>query len=286
MPLRAFLRHVTRYRYERPVQLGPQLVRLRPAPHARSTILSYALTVEPANASIHWHQDPHANYQARLVFPDKTQEFTLTVDLAVELVAFNPFGFLLEPGAETFPFRYTPALSQALAPYLTALPLTPGLAAYLGRIDRTPRPSVAFVVDLNRQLRADVQYLKRAEPGVQAPDDTLARASGSCRDSSWLLVQLLRHLGLAARFVSGYLIELTAGTQTPADSTELHAWCEVYLPGAGWLGLDPTSGLVAGEGHIPLACTPDPASAAPVEGLLERTGVEFTHDMQVTRLMA
>ncbi len=281
MTLHAALRHVTQYRYDRPVQLGPQRVRLRPAPHTRSPILSYALTVEPASASVHWHQDPYANYQARLVFPERTTEFTLTVDLVVELAPFNPFEFFLEPDAANFPFHYEPELAKALAPYRVAEAAGPRLQAYLDGIPRSPRPSVAFLVDLNRRLHADVQYLRRPEPGVQPPEDTLARGSGSCRDSSWLLVQLLRHLGLAARFVSGYLIEMTPGAAT---GDELHAWCEVYLPGAGWLGLDPTSGLVASEGHIPLACTPDPASAAPVEGLLERTGVTFAHHMQVTRL--
>jgi transglutaminase-like putative cysteine protease len=283
MPPHAALRHVTQYRYDRPVQLGPQLVRLRPAPHGRSRVLSYALTVDPDDAHVHWHQDPYANYQARLMLPQRTTRFQITVDLTVELAPFNPFEFFLEPGAVNFPFGYEPALAQALAPYRVAAPATPRLQDYLARIDRTPQPSVAFLVDLNRRLRADIQYLRRHEPGVQTPEETLARGSGSCRDSSWLLVQVLRHLGLAARFVSGYLIELVP---SPAPGHELHAWCEVYLPGAGWLGLDPTSGLVAGEGHIPLACTPEPASAAPVEGLLEPAGVEFTHHLQVTHGVA
>ncbi len=288
MTLRAALHHVTDYRYDRPVQLGPQLVRLRPAPHCRNRILAYDLQVEPASAHIHWHQDPYANYQARLLFPERTQALRVTVDLVVELAPFNPFEFFLEPDAANFPFRYEPALAQALAPYLDTAAPTPRLQAYLAGIDRRPRPSVEFVIGLNQQLHARVRYVKRPEPGVQTPDDTLAQASGSCRDSSWLLVNLLRQLGLAARFVSGYLIQLAPETGAPPgpDATELHAWCEVYLPGAGWLGLDPTSGLVASEGHIPLACTPEPAGAAPIEGLLEKAEVAFSHHMRVTRLQA
>ncbi len=291
MPPQAALRHITHYRYDRPVQLGPQLVRLRPAPHGRSRILSYALSVEPASAHVHWHQDPYANYQARLLFPERTLELRLTVDLVVELTPFNPFAFFLEPDAAHFPFHYEPALAAALAPYRVAEPAAPRLQAYLDRIDRSPQPSVAFLVDLNRRLRADVEYLRRPEPGVQSPEDTLARGSGSCRDTSWLLVQLLRHLGLAARFVSGYLVQFGAGTpaldaaeEEGDGATDLHAWCEIYLPGAGWLGLDPTSGLVASEGHIPLACTPEPAGAAPVEGWVEKAHVTFSHQMQVTRV--
>ncbi|AEG93634.1 DUF2126 domain-containing protein [Ramlibacter tataouinensis] len=291
MSIHAALSHVTHYQYDRPVQLGPQVVRLRPAPHCRSKVVSYSLRVEPALHFINWQQDPFANYQARLVFPEKTREFKVTVDLVVEMAVFNPFDFFLEPSAEKFPFAYEPAVAQELAPYLATEPATPLLRAYLDRVDRTPRATIDFLVALNQQLQRDVRYLIRMEPGVQPPEETLRQASGSCRDSGWLLVQLLRHLGLAARFVSGYLIQLTPDVKsldgpsgTSVDFTDLHAWCEVYLPGAGWIGLDPTSGLLAGEGHIPLACTPQPSGAAPVEGLVDEAQVEFSHHMAVTRI--
>jgi transglutaminase-like putative cysteine protease len=291
MPLYAALHHVTDYRYARPVLLGPQRVRLRPAPHSRSRILSYALQVEPASTFVHWHQDPYANYQARLLITQPTQTLRITVDLVVELLPFNPFEFFLEPEAANYPLHYEAPLAQALAPYLSVDAPSPRVQAWLAQIDRRPRPTVEFVVMLNQQLHAHVHSVKRPEPGVQTPEQTLAQGSGSCRDSGWLLVHLLRHLGLAARFVSGYLIQIAPDSHTSPgthglDATELHAWCEVYLPGAGWLGLDPTSGLVATEGHIPLACTPEPAGAAPIEGQLEATEVQFSHHMQVTRLHA
>ena len=291
MSIHAALHHVTHYRYDRPVQLGPQVVRLRPAPHCRSRIISYSLKIEPAQHFINWQQDPFANWQARLVFPDKTTEFKVTVDLVAEMAVYNPFDFFLEPAAEQFPFDYDPLLKEELAPYLARAPQGDLFNHYVAGIDRSPQRTIDFLVGLNQRLQHDIGYLIRLEPGVQTPEQTLHKASGSCRDSGWLLVQLLRHCGLAARFVSGYLIQLKADQKsldgpsgTEVDFTDLHAWAEVYLPGAGWVGLDPTSGLLAGEGHIPLACTPQPSGAAPIEGLVDDARVEFRHDMAVTRI--
>ncbi|NUZ05016.1 DUF2126 domain-containing protein [Piscinibacter koreensis] len=291
MSIHVALNHVTHYRYDRPINLGPQVVRLRPAPHSRTRILSYSMKVEPAKHFINWQQDPQSNYLARLVFPDLTTEFRIEVDLVAEMAVINPFDFFLEPDAEKFPFSYEPELARELEPFLQKLPLTPRFEAYLADIPRTPTPTNDFLVSLNQRLQQDIKYLIRLEPGVQTPEVTLCNASGSCRDSAWLLVQLLRHSGLAARFVSGYLIQLKADVKsldgpsgTEVDFTDLHAWCEVYLPGAGWVGLDPTSGLFAGEGHIPLAASPDPSSAAPVSGLIDECETTFEHHMSVTRI--
>jgi len=291
MSIHVALNHVTHYRYDRPVNLGPQVVRLRPAPHCRSKVISYSLRIEPENHFINWQQDPFANYQARLVFPNPTTEFKVTVDLVVEMAVYNPFDFFLEPAAENFPFQYEELVKQELAPYLVTEAPTPLLKKYLAEIDRSECRTIDFLVRLNQKLQNDIRYLIRMEPGVQTPEETLSNASGSCRDSGWLLVQLMRHCGLAARFVSGYLIQLKPDVKaldgpsgTEVDFTDLHAWCEVYLPGAGWIGLDPTSGLLAGEGHIPLACTPQPSGAAPVEGAVDKCEVEFSHHMEVTRI--
>jgi uncharacterized protein (DUF2126 family) len=285
------LNHVTHYRYDRLVSLSPQSVRLRPAPHCRTRILSYSLSVLPAKHFINWQQDPQANYLARLTFPDKTSELRIEVDLVAEMAVFNPFDFFLEPYAQQFPFNYEAGEARELAPYLSRLAVTPRLSSYLESIPRKKVVTIDFLVELNMRLSRDIRYLIRMEPGVQTPETTLGNASGSCRDSSWLLAQLLRHLGLATRFVSGYLIQLTPDVKSldgpsgpTADFTDLHAWCEVYLPGAGWIGLDPTSGLLAGEGHIPLACTPEPSTAAPVSGLVEESKVEFEHTMKLARV--
>jgi len=285
------LNHKTSYRYDRRIALAPHIVRLRPAPHCRTPILSYSMTVTPANHFINWQQDPFSNYLGRLVFPEKTTEFHVEVDLVAEMIIINPFDFFLEPAAETFPFDYTPDLKQELSPYLAKEPADEKLKAYLAQIDCRPQPTNDFCVALNQRLSRDIRYLIRMEPNVQSCEQTLTSGSGSCRDSAWLLVNILRHLGLAARFVSGYLIQLAQDVKSldgpsgpEADFTDLHAWTEVYLPGAGWVGMDPTSGLFAGEGHIPLACSPQPQSAAPITGALDECEVDFSHSMSVRRI--
>ncbi|HKC30237.1 MAG TPA: transglutaminase family protein, partial [Burkholderiales bacterium] len=291
MSIHVALNHVTHYRYDRAIALSPQVVRLRPAPHSRTPVLSYSLRVTPANHFVNWQQDPQSNWLARIVFPERARELKLEVDLIAEMSVINPFDFFLEPYAEKFPFQYEDRQLHELTPYLVKLPATPLFKAYLAEVPREPKPTNQFLVELNHRLQKDVRYVIRFEPGIQTPEETLALGSGSCRDSGWLLVQLLRHLGLAARFVSGYLIQLKPDVKplegpagTGMDFTDLHAWCEVYLPGAGWVGLDPTSGLLAGEGHIPLACTPEPASAAPLTGLTEQCQAEFSHAMKVDRV--
>jgi uncharacterized protein (DUF2126 family)/transglutaminase-like putative cysteine protease len=291
MAIHVALYHKTHYRYDRGVSLGPQIVRLRPAPHCRTPILSYSLNLRPRPHFVNWQQDPHGNYLARVLFPEKTRELMVEVDLVAETAVFNPFDFFLEASAEQFPFSYEPWLEKDLAPFLEAGAAGSGLRDFVATIDRRRRRTVDFLVDLNSRLSKEIAYVIRLEPGVQTPEETLRVQRGSCRDTGWLLVQVLRQLGLAARFVSGYLIQLTPDI-TPlegpagaaADFTDLHAWAEVYLPGAGWVGLDPTSGLLAGEGHIPLAATPDPVSAAPITGALDECEAALAHEMHIRRI--
>ncbi len=291
MPIHVSLHHVTTYRYDKLINLGPQVIRLKPAPHCRTRILSYALRVTPASHFLNWQQDPFANYLARVVVPEKTREFQVEVELVAEMSVYDPFDFFLEPAAETFPFKYAADLKADLAPYLRAEPVGPKLTTFLKNMPHRARRSIDFLVEINTRLHRKVSYTIRMEPGVQTPEETLTLCSGSCRDTAWLMVQVFRHFGLAARFVSGYLIQLKPDveavdgpTGAAQDFTDLHAWCEVYLPGAGWIGLDATSGLLAGEGHIPIACTPEPSSAAPISGALDECEVEFEHQMSALRV--
>ncbi|MBJ7338536.1 transglutaminase family protein [Mycolicibacterium sp.] len=300
MGIKVALEHRTSYTFDRLVEVFPHVVRLRPAPHSRTPIEAYSLQVEPADHFVNWQQDAFGNFLARLVFPTRTRELTITVGLIADLKVINPFDFFIEDFAETWPFEYPKALLEDLKPYLRPVDEDdegsgPGELTKDWVRNFVVRPgtrTIDFLVALNGAINADVGYSLRMEPGVQTPDFTLRTAIGSCRDSAWLMVSVLRELGLAARFVSGYLVQLTSDVQAldggpsgpVADFTDLHAWTEVYIPGAGWIGLDPTSALFAGEGHIPLSATPHPASAAPITGATEPCETTLDFSNIVTRV--
>lgn len=291
MTIRVAIQHETEYNFDRAISLSPHILRLRPAVHSRTPIHAYTLKIEPENHFINWQQDPFGNFLARLVFPEKTTKFSFKVEVIADLISINPFDFFVEEYAENFPFEYDARLKAELAPFLEVIESGPLLTEWLAAIGDKKQAINDFLVEQNQKLEKAIGYNIRLEPGIQSCEKTLELAKGSCRDTSWLLVQIFRHLGLAARFVSGYLVQLKPDVKSldgpsgaEEDFTDLHAWCEVYLPGAGWIGLDPTSGLFAGEGHIPLACTPDPASAAPIEGFTDECETTFKFSNKVYRI--
>jgi uncharacterized protein (DUF2126 family)/transglutaminase-like putative cysteine protease len=294
MSIKASIYHLTHYKYDRPVRLSPQIIRLKPAAHSKTKVISHSLKVSPTNHFVNLQQDPYGNYLARYVFPDPVTELKIEVDLVADMTVYNPFDFFVEEEAEQWPFRYAEDLSEDLKIYMTPEPVGPRLSAFMETVDRSRKRTIDMVVGLNARLQKEIGYVIRMEPGVQMPEETLGLAKGSCRDSSWLLVQILRNLGFAARFVSGYLIQLTPDLKaldgpsgTEHDFTDLHAWAEVYLPGAGWIGLDPTSGLLTGESHIPLAATPHYRNAAPISGGFSgdpETKSDFAFDLSVARV--
>lgn len=292
MATQVAIRHNTEYQFDRPVPIYPHVVRLRPGQHCRTPIKSYSLKVEPENHFVNWQQDPFGNHLARFVFPEKSRSLKLHVELVAELIVINPFDFFLEASAEVFPFNYGPMLKSDLASYLNISERGKLLTDWVKGIDRQKTAVVPFLVGVNQHVQQYVDYERRMEEGVQSCEETLTLKRGSCRDSAWLLVQVLRHLGLAARFVSGYLVQLTSANksldrpyQPDRDFTDLHAWAEVFLPGAGWIGLDQTSGLFVGEGHLPLACTPTPASAAAITGATGICKTALTFSNTVERIL-
>ena len=291
MALKVAISHKTIYKYDRKVNLSPHIFRLRPAPHSRTPIEAYSIKIKPENQFFNWQQDPFGNYLARLVFPEKTEELSVEVEIIADLKTINPFDFFTEEYAEQFPFQYKENLQKELLPYLEIREKGPLLTDWIKTVNTAPQKTIDFLIGINQKLYQDLNYTIRMEVGVQPCETTLQKKLGSCRDFSWLLVQALRHLGIASRFVSGYLVQLKSdeksldGPSGPEqDFTDLHAWVEAYIPGAGWIGLDSTSGLLAGEGHIPLACTPNYESAAPVEGLTDVCETEFFHSNSVQRV--
>ncbi|MBB63656.1 MAG: IMP dehydrogenase [Waddliaceae bacterium] len=285
------LHHLTRYEYDRLIKLGPQLIRLRPAPHSRSTIRSYSLKVTPEEHFINWQQDPFGNYLARIVAPKKTRKFQVEIDIVMEIRVFNPLDFFLEEGFEHYPFEYSPELKAELLPYLEIKESGIKLKEWVKEFRDTKGTIISFLSSCNQKLHETLNYGIRLEPGIQSCEETLTLKSGSCRDMAWLLCQLLRHCGLATRFASGYLVQLKQDIPSldgpsgvDEDFGDLHAWAEVYLPGAGWVGLDPTSGLFSGEGHIPLSCSPNPSTAAPITGRLDECESVLSHELKITRI--
>lgn len=291
--MRLLVQHRTRYGFPRPAALGPHLVRLRPAAHARAIVESYSLEIaEPCD--LKWQQDPNGNRLARLTFRagQLVDSLTVAVQLVLDVKPVNPFDFFIDDRCRTAPFTYPAELARELAPFTATADPSPGplLREFLADLP-VGGNTLDVVVDLNVRVNRRVAYVIREESGVYTPEECLAAGRGSCRDSAELLVAVLRARGFAARFVSGYLIQLADDGMIPdqprgigRDVVDLHAWAEVYLPGAGWIGLDATSGLLCGEGHVPLCAAANPAAAAAIDGTSSESAASLSYDMTVQRL--
>ena len=287
------LKHHTLYQFDRTVRLGPHEVRLYPAPHCRTPIISYALQVEPHAETIDWKTDSDGNTMVQLTFALLADALHVTAEMVVDMTPINPFDFHIATDAAYYPFEYSLETARAMVPFLAHDPHSAPLQNFLGNFRQQQHnavlPTIELLIALNQHVFTHTRYNTRMLPGVQPPEQTLALGSGSCRDSAWLLVHALRHLGIAACFASSYLIQLKNSAHVAQDNTkdnaDLHAWAEAFIPGAGWIGLDATSGLLASEGHIPLACAPVPCNAAPINGSTEPCQVNFSFEMEVTRLV-
>lgn len=267
MIVRATLSHTSRYTYDRDVVFGPHTLRLRPAARPHRIIRNYSLRITPEPQSLHWQHDALGNWQARALFKEPARSLIVETRFETESESHNPFDFLVAPEAMLLPFAYTPETARALAPFLALEKPGPRLRDFVGSLPHEDRETVAHLVDLTRRIHGEFGYLRREEAHTQDPEETLRAGIGACRDLAWLMTETLRAKGLAARYVSGYSI---APDEARHDEAELHAWCEVYLPGAGWIGLDPTAGVLASGGHVPLAATAHYAEAAPIEGTAEQ----------------
>ncbi|HSI04083.1 MAG: transglutaminase family protein [Myxococcota bacterium] len=291
--MRLLIQHRSHYRYPRAASLGPHQIRLRPATHAKAAIETYALSI-PQPCQIRWQQDPNGNHVAHVVFDAEVEALDVDVEIVADIRPVNPFDFWVEERCKRVPFAYSDELTHDLQPYLATGDETLATGARFRELSAalpTAQETVPLLVALNTAVNKRLKYVIREEAGIWTPEETLENGRGSCRDFAVLLIALARQRGLAARFASGYLVQLTDEGMLPdaprgvsKDVVDLHAWAEIYLPGAGWIGLDATSGLFCGEGHIPLACTATPALAAPLEGTSTVGSDHVDFSMRVLRL--
>lgn len=278
-----FLRiiHLTRYEYSQRVTFAPHAVYLRPRETPRQLLHRFELTLTPTALSRVATTDAEGNALEWIYFPNEAESNVLEFrsESIVETRDVNPFDFYLRPTALVFPFRYIDSDHYVLTPCL-ALPsgsnedeLRSWLAA---RLPSPPAETVPYLTALNTAVHNALTYRVRYEPGIQTPAETLSLGSGSCRDYAVFFIALCRLQGLAARFVSGYLYEPPNPEITNPIPPEMHAWAEVYLPGAGWRGIDPSRGIFCDDRWVQIAHSAIAESVNPVQGTFFGAGVRAT----------
>lgn len=275
--------HHTQYNFSKPVQASPHIIRLNPTLNYKNKILEHSLQVFPEVFHQNNHLDVYGNPISRLVFLSKIEFLTVEVKMKVEVQDINPFDFFLSLAIENYPFKYPNSVQSYLQSYLEVV--DDEVIEHWLKSKNPPKQhkTLDYVTSLNKLVHQHLNYTVRLEPGVYSPKETIEKGGGSCRDYSWLLVNMYRMHGIAARFVSGYLIDLNFEVDNK-DQLSLHAWVEVYLPGAGWLGLDPTSGLLVTAYYIPLCAVPHYKDAAAISGNTEVCEVSMSYLSSVSRL--
>jgi transglutaminase-like putative cysteine protease len=258
--------HRTEYHYHQPVTFGPHRAMLRPREGHDVHIVRGRLDVEPT-ATVRWLRDIYDNSIAILDFAEPSAKLSILGEVDVDLHDDNPIECLIDPNARLFPFQYAPEEQLELVVY--RLPSYPYDGArvqeWLGELCRPGQVvgTLDLLETLNTHIYRSFKYAHREEAGVQLPCDTLARRSGSCRDFAVLMMEAARHWGFAARFVTGYI------QMSESQHGATHAWTEVYIPGAGWHGFDPTNNKMAGNEHVSVAVAREQEKASPLSGAWE-----------------
>lgn len=260
------------YRYSRPVELGPHVLRIRPRVDGGQRLLRYNVRIAPTPAGVTETTDPCGNAMTCVWFTQAAESLEIHASLAVEVSRENPFEYLLsDPGVGAVPAVYNDDDRRLLSPYFTSGPAAPAVSALAEEVARDSEGSVLrFVMELGRAIKRRIGYVVREEGPPYAPEETLAIGAGSCRDSAVLYIAACRHMGLAARFVSGYVQGEVGGLH---QTNYLHAWAEVYIPGGGWRGFDPTHAVAVADHHLTVAAGPEPGDAAPIHGHYRAEGV-------------
>lgn len=284
--MRISIRHITRYTYPEAVQFTPHRILLRPRENPSLRVLSMNLKVEPA-ANIKWMVDSFENHIAVAYLEEQANEIRIEANILTELGLENPFDFIIEPYAETYPFSYNPSERKALSPYLEVG--SPSSCANVlpwiwKEFPQLPSQSLELLTQLNSRIHERFTYQRRDEEGVQDPDETISLGSGSCRDFARFFTEACRQLGFAARFVSGYLYDPPTGDDHFRNIAEgsMHACSEVFLPGAGWKGFDSTNGMLANQFFIPCAVANEPKLTSPIQGSYYHAQARVPSTMEVS----
>jgi transglutaminase-like putative cysteine protease len=275
---RMSVRHQTTYTYSKPVWLGPHVFRMLPRSDGMLRLLRQDLRVEPEPLRLSPCLDAECNAVVHAWFEGTTQRLTVVSAFEVELLRENPFDYLLSPLAQKLPIQYADELDSVLGQYVACQDDGEAVAKFAREIAADAgSDTLEFLSLLNRRIYDQFPWTLREEGAAYAPEVTLRLRTGACRDLAVLFIETCRAAGIAARFVSGY----QKGDPGRQARRYMHAWAEVYLPGGGWRGYDPTDGTAVADQHVAVAATRDSEAATPIRGSFLGAGVESTMETHV-----